>query len=160
MECSSAVESYKYISIAIHNQMKLKTIVWILIVIFVVFMVYKWIVNFPKPYTSAPVHWHAQFEVSACGESINLPRVGERAAFLGEHLLHTHDDNKAHIEGQVWEKEDVSIKAFIDAINLDKYVKSNGCDSPLSKILVDNFSDADGLNHIMADGETIKLIYG
>ncbi len=140
------------------NQMKLKTIIWILIAIFAVFLIYKWVASIPKPYTSSPVHWHADFQLIACGKSMNLPRVPVGAGHLGGGLLHTHDDNKVHLEGQIWKKEDARIKTFIDAINLDRFVKDNGCSSPITEVLVDNMPE--DVNHVISDGEVIKVTYG
>lgn len=67
--------------------------------------------------TGGPVHWHADFEIWACGERIVLAHP---ASWLdnkvGTPILHHHDDNRIHIEGAVKNLTDVSLGEFFEVI--------------------------------------------
>ena len=78
---------------------------------------------FSKPktesYTKGAVHWHAELDVSVCGEKIDVPKeapIGEH--HLGLPLLHTHADRLIHIEGKVYNKEEINLGAYMDAIQV------------------------------------------
>ncbi|HLF55047.1 MAG TPA: hypothetical protein VI612_04980 [Candidatus Nanoarchaeia archaeon] len=81
----------------------------------------------PDFYTDREIHWHALVDITICGEHRDLPlatgdEIAHGKAFKGTHLMHTHDDNIIHIEGQVKKKEDIAIGNFFDSIEvpLDK----------------------------------------
>lgn len=70
------------------------------------------------PFTSEPVHWHADLAIYLCGERKLIPApFGEEP--LGLPLLHTHTDRRIHIEGQILKKEDIALGKFFDAIGVD-----------------------------------------
>jgi len=90
-----------------------------------------------ETYTDREVHWHALLDLSICGKKIDLDCPAETKGevhgknFCGEHILHHHFDNTAHIEGLVQKKEDIAIGKFFDAIEIpfdkDKIMdKKNG----------------------------------
>ena len=63
------------------------------------------------------MHWHADFEIFACGEKItNLPKPVFPANYVGTSTLHHHDDFRLHVEGLVIKKEDVSLRSFFHVI--------------------------------------------
>jgi len=74
-------------------------------------------------YTDREIHWHVLLDVSICGEKRDI-RGGETqgnmggTAMYGNRLLHHHNDNTIHVEGQVIKKEDIAIGKFFDGINV------------------------------------------
>ncbi len=87
-------------------------------------------------YTDRPVHWHALLDVEICGEKRDI-RGGKTSgnmadsAMYGPPLLHHHNDNTIHIEGQIIKKEDIALGNFFDGIDIpfdkDKIMdKKNG----------------------------------
>jgi hypothetical protein len=90
----------------------------------------------PEVYTAGSIHWHAFLDINICGEKRDV-RGGEmtgtmaESAMYGPHLLHHHNDNTIHIEGQVIKKEDIQLGKFFDGIDIpfdkDKIMdKKNG----------------------------------
>lgn len=71
---------------------------------------------FTSSATGGPVHWHADFEVWACGDKISLKQAGGWTTRVGPLLLHHHGDDRMHVEGIVRELQDVSLKEFFKAI--------------------------------------------
>lgn len=79
------------------------------------FFVIKPIQGF-QPYHEGFYHWHANFEVSVCGQSAQI-RCG--ASLCGPMTMHHHNDNIIHIEGNtIAKKEDLAIGKFFDGINV------------------------------------------
>lgn len=66
--------------------------------------------------TNGPVHWHADFELWICGEKQTLPTSQFPSNKIGTPLLHHHNDYRMHIEGTVFSWEEVTLRAFFDAI--------------------------------------------
>jgi hypothetical protein len=66
--------------------------------------------------TGGPIHWHADYEIWACGEKhiLHLPEGFE--SLVGTPLLHEHRDNRIHIEGVVAKKTDVELGDFFHAV--------------------------------------------
>lgn len=62
--------------------------------------------------TMGPVHWHAQFEVYACGEKIELEDPSGWSNKVGTDLLHEHNDNLIHVEGVVNNRGSVTLGEF------------------------------------------------
>lgn len=119
------------------------------------------------PYTSSPVHWHASLDVYICGEKVTIPEN----APLGEHhlglpLLHTHADRLIHIEGQIWNKEEITIgkymkvigEEFTDTTLLDK---NNGdlCNENPGKVklIVNSKENQELTNYVVQDGDKLEL---
>lgn len=128
--------------------------------------------NKPQTYTAGEVHWHALVDISICGEHRDLP-LTDGAPFKGSYLLHTHDDNVAHIEGMVQKKEDIALGEFFDAIKVpfdkDKLMEvKNGdlCDGKhgILKMYVNDQPRTDFRDYILAGTsdakqQVIKLVF-
>ena len=65
-------------------------------------------------------HWHAKIDVLLCGEQKNLPFNLPGQSHRGLPTLHSHDDNKMHIEteGKVVNKKDITLGKFMDAVGV------------------------------------------
>ncbi|MBI2970936.1 MAG: hypothetical protein HYY37_00790 [Candidatus Aenigmarchaeota archaeon] len=66
--------------------------------------------------TGGPVHWHADYEVWACGEKLVLEESEGLANKVGSEVLHHHNDDRIHIEGVLVRKSDASLGAFFGAL--------------------------------------------
>ena len=66
--------------------------------------------------TGGPVHWHADFEIYACGEPVDLKNPQGISNRIGEVVLHEHGDNRIHVEGVVRDFADVNLARFFEAI--------------------------------------------
>jgi hypothetical protein len=67
--------------------------------------------------SKGPVHWHADFEVWACGEEIDLlDPQGFLSNKIGTPTLHEHNDNRIHLEGVVVHRQDASLGKFMSVI--------------------------------------------
>lgn len=77
------------------------------------------VILFTTSATGGPVHWHADFEVIACGEKVSLKKAGGWATRVGPILLHHHGDDRLHVEGVVRKLSDVSLREFFRAIGGD-----------------------------------------
>jgi len=62
--------------------------------------------------TKGPVHWHADFQIIACGQQIEPLNASGISNKIGSNLLHEHEDRRIHIEGVVMQKGDVTLKNF------------------------------------------------
>ena len=72
-----------------------------------------------EPYTSGPVHWHANFEVYLCGEKQDFTTGYDfEDNRKGSLTFHSHNDEVIHIESHVAKKEDLALGNFFDAINI------------------------------------------
>ena len=120
------------------------------------------------PYTQGQVHWHSKVDIEICGKKIDLPRIPYGQGHLGSAVLHTHDDNVAHIEGQIIKKEDASLGKFMDLIGVkfletQIFDKKNGdeCEGiPGSlKMFVNGERSDEFRNHVLKDGEEIKIVF-
>ena len=66
--------------------------------------------------TKGPVHWHADFEIWNCGKKLNLVDPRGFSNREGTSTFHEHNDNRIHIEGLVYDLEDIDLDSFIDII--------------------------------------------
>ncbi len=66
--------------------------------------------------TKGPVHWHADYQVWACGERLDLvnPRFPKNK--IGSPLLHEHNDDRIHIEGTVDQFSTISFSSYFSII--------------------------------------------
>lgn len=68
--------------------------------------------------TKGPIHWHADYQVWACGQRLHLHGP---EGFLdnkqGNELLHAHEDDRIHIEGTVSNLNEVTLSKFFEANN-------------------------------------------
>ena len=93
-------------------------IILLLIIVGGYYFIIKPIKGF-QPFTSGPVHWHANFEVFLCGERQDFTTGYDfEKNRLGSHILHSHNDNVIHIEGQIPKREDIAIGNFFDLIGV------------------------------------------
>jgi hypothetical protein len=71
-----------------------------------------------KSATGGPVHWHADVEVWACGNEIELrDPTGFLSNKIGTATLHEHDDKRIHLEGVPVELPyDASLGKFMNVI--------------------------------------------
>lgn len=67
--------------------------------------------------SKGPVHWHADFEIWACGEKVELKDPdGFLSNKIGNPVLHEHNDERIHLEGVVIEPRDASLGKFMDVV--------------------------------------------
>ena len=67
--------------------------------------------------TGGPVHWHADYEIWACGERINVLDPAGFDNKIGAPLIHEHNDDRIHVEGVVYRKiEHASLARFFHEI--------------------------------------------
>jgi hypothetical protein len=67
--------------------------------------------------SKGPVHWHADFEVWACGEELELKDPdGFLSNKIGTNVLHEHNDKRIHQEGVVVNERDASLGNFMNVI--------------------------------------------
>lgn len=62
--------------------------------------------------TGGPVHWHADYEIWACGSRYELIDPTGWDNKIGSPLFHEHNDNRMHIEGVVFDHAEVNLKRF------------------------------------------------
>lgn len=69
--------------------------------------------------SGGPVHWHADFEIWACGNQLELKDPFEFLSNkVGSPVLHEHDDQRIHLEGVVVEEETgASLGKFMHVID-------------------------------------------
>jgi len=67
-----------------------------------------------KSDSGGPVHWHADFEIWACGNELELKDPFEFLSNkIGSPTLHEHNDRRVHLEGVVVEEDiDASLGKF------------------------------------------------
>lgn len=66
--------------------------------------------------SDGPVHWHADFEVWACGEKINLKDPSGLDNKIGTPVLHEHNDNRIHVEGVLIKLQEASLENFFHQV--------------------------------------------
>lgn len=70
-----------------------------------------------KSDSGGPVHWHADIEVWACGNEMELRDPTGFSNKIGTSTLHEHNDHRIHLEGVVVEEEvDASLGKFMHVI--------------------------------------------
>jgi len=68
--------------------------------------------------SGGPVHWHADFEMWACGQELELrDPIGALSNKIGTPTLHEHNDKRIHLEGVLVEEPDASIGKFFHVID-------------------------------------------
>lgn len=66
--------------------------------------------------SNGPVHWHADFEIYACGQELELKDPTGLSNKIGTATLHEHNDKRVHLEGVVVEPDDASLGEFFQVI--------------------------------------------
>ncbi|OGE75538.1 MAG: hypothetical protein A3C85_03580 [Candidatus Doudnabacteria bacterium RIFCSPHIGHO2_02_FULL_48_21] len=74
------------------------------------------VVKNEKSATGGPVHWHADFEISACGQPVDLKNPSGISNRIGTTVLHEHGDDRIHVEGIVNKLSDVKLAKFFEVI--------------------------------------------
>lgn len=62
--------------------------------------------------TGGPVHWHADFQVWACGQELDLVDPTGIANRVGSPVFHEHGDDRIHLEGVVTDLADATLGKF------------------------------------------------
>lgn len=62
--------------------------------------------------SGGPVHWHADFQVWACGKELDLIDPTGLSNRVGSPVFHEHGDDRIHIEGVITDSEDASLSKF------------------------------------------------
>src|SRR3989344_9275122 len=70
------------------------------------YLVFKTVSENVASVAGGPVHWHADYEVWACGEKIDIMDPEGFSNRIGSPVIHDHGDNRIHIEGVVQFIED------------------------------------------------------
>lgn len=66
--------------------------------------------------SGGPVHWHADFIISHCEESIDLLNPTGLSNRIGTPVLHEHNDNRIHVEGVVIKPYHINLRSFFEVI--------------------------------------------
>jgi len=93
--------------------------------------------------TKGPVHWHADFEIWACGKEIKLAEPKGLSNKQGTDLMHAHNDNRIHVEGVLLDKKEASLGAFFHAVHGS--LSSDGMQIPTDNGLA-SFHEGDKCN--------------
>ena len=67
--------------------------------------------------TKGPVHWHADYEILVCDKKISLEDSKGMSNRRGVDMLHSHNDNRIHVEGVLVDKKEASLGAFFYAVH-------------------------------------------
>ena len=76
--------------------------------------------------TGGPVHWHADYEVWACGENLKLVDPTFPSNKVGTAVFHDHGENRIHIEGVVSKMADASLHSFFKIVGGELTLTSIG----------------------------------
>lgn len=66
--------------------------------------------------SKGPVHHHADFEIWACGQELNLKDPKGLSNKIGTSTLHEHNDKRIHLEGVIVKPQDASLGKFFRVI--------------------------------------------
>ncbi len=66
--------------------------------------------------SGGPVHWHADFEIWACGKEVELIDPTGLSNKIGTSVLHEHNDKRIHLEGVVVDEHDASLGKFFRVV--------------------------------------------
>ncbi|MBL7055516.1 multicopper oxidase domain-containing protein [Candidatus Woesearchaeota archaeon] len=64
--------------------------------------------------TKGPVHWHADYQIFACGERLQLVDPEGISNKIGSSVMHEHNDDRMHVEGVVMDLEDVNLGNYFE----------------------------------------------
>ena len=67
-------------------------------------------------WSGGPVHWHADFQVWACGEKIDLKDPKGFLNRIGTSVLHEHNDERIHYEGVIMTPQQAMLDNFFHVI--------------------------------------------
>ena len=66
--------------------------------------------------TKGPVHWHADYEIWACGEKLDLKDPRGLSNRVGTPTFHEHNDDRIHVEGVVVKLHEVSLSTYFSVL--------------------------------------------
>ena len=66
--------------------------------------------------TGGPIHWHADFEIWVCGQKLEIQNSEGLENKVGDAMVHTHDDDRIHIEGVLQHMNEASVGEFFEKI--------------------------------------------
>jgi hypothetical protein len=66
--------------------------------------------------TGGPIHWHADYQVHACGERLDLINPKGLRNKIGSPLYHEHNDDRIHIEGTVGKLIEINLERYFKVI--------------------------------------------
>ncbi|MBS3067334.1 hypothetical protein J4450_01415 [Candidatus Micrarchaeota archaeon] len=66
--------------------------------------------------TGGPVHWHADYEMWACGQQYELVDPKNFDNKIGSPVFHEHNDNRIHAEGVLFQKRDARLGRFFTEV--------------------------------------------
>lgn len=69
--------------------------------------------------TGGPVHWHADYEIWNCGQSVELKDPEGLSNKVGSETVHEHNDQRIHIEGVVLDPKQASLGHFFKEVGGD-----------------------------------------
>ncbi len=64
--------------------------------------------------TEGPVHWHADYEIYACGNKIEMKEPTGMSNKVGSEAFHHHGDNRIHVEGVLVDEADADLHNFFE----------------------------------------------
>lgn len=68
-------------------------------------------------WSKGPIHWHADYQVYACGEKLDLiDPVGFANSKVGSPSRHEHNDNRLHYEGVVISSGHAKLGSFMEVL--------------------------------------------
>lgn len=74
--------------------------------------------------TGGPVHWHADYEVWACGLNYELVNPTGFDNKVGSPVFHEHNDNRIHAEGVIFRISDIKLGRFFGEVG-GKFTKDS-----------------------------------
>jgi len=66
--------------------------------------------------TKGPVHWHADYEIWACGKRIRLAEPKFMSNTQGTQMTHSHNDDRIHIEGTLLDLKESGLRYFFHSV--------------------------------------------
>lgn len=107
--------------------------------------------------TKGPVHWHADFEIWACGEKLDLVNPKGFSNKIGTPLLHEHNDGRIHVEGVVLNEDDITLARFFEVIG-GQFNKYRLADLPTAQNLTTGeFIDLSGILEIPTNAGSVTF---
>ena len=110
-------------------------------------------------FTKGPVHWHADYEIWICNQEISLPEPKGMSNELGTDTLHSHNDNRIHVEGALMGPKQASLGAFFNAIGgylSDDELKVNADNGLIAKHNGDFCNDQPAKLYVFVNGQLIN----
>ncbi len=69
-----------------------------------------------RSWSGGPVHWHADYEIWACGQEYVLAHSRGLDNKVGTPLVHTHDDKRIHVEGVLLSPAQASLAGYFEQV--------------------------------------------